>query len=516
MQATNAPRPPLDSACDYLLLSDVHLGSDLVPHLRPWARSSWLTRDAEVDKQLISLLTHYRSGGTAANAAAGINTPRRRVCLVIAGDFLDLVGVSLTPEPGSVRTEPTTEERRHGLGSASDHVVHKVHAIAARHRRVFEALCDFLEQGHQLVVVRGNHDIELHWRAAQRALVEAISQHASSAAGARDVASRVRICPWFFAVEGLLYVEHGHEFDAMCSYGDPLLPTCPRDSRRIRVNPSYLMLRQVARPTRGLSTTSYENVGFGAYMKLLGRLGLSGSIGIALRFSFAVGRLLGECLASARGEGVLRKLRARARRRRFATQVGTNADQLSALTRLYSRPAVCSLAFVLRSLYLDRIFAVLFACACVAVGAYLARYRDVLCGVVCALPAALFGAYGCWGPNRDLAPTGRMRRCAAEIARLFDARFVVMGHTHEAERAALEAGATYVNLGHWGKDDVPEERSPHEHQTPCTYLWLADRGTGYRAELLRWDASYGARPYVADSALEKPRGTAAGGLIQSA
>jgi hypothetical protein len=438
------------------------------------------------------------------------------VCLVIAGDFLDLVGVSLTPDPSSVRTEPTDEERRHGLGSASDHVVHKVHAIAARHRRVFEALCRFLERGNSLVVVRGNHDIELHWRAAQRALMQAICQHAATPDSMRECARRVRICPWFFSVEGLLYVEHGHEFDAMCSYGDPLLPTCPRDSRRIRVNPFSLMLRQVARPTRGLSTSSYENVGFGSYIKLLGNLGLSGSVGIALRFAAAVWRLLGECLDCARGDGRMRKLRARARRRRFAREAGTSPEQLNALERLYTPPAAHSVACVLRGLYLDRICAMLMAVACVVVGACLARYRDVLSGVACALPAALFGAYGCWGPNRDIAPTGRMRRCADEIARLFGARFVVMGHTHEAERRPLDTGACYVNLGHWGRDDVPEERAPDEHQTPCTYLWLADRGAGYRAELLRWDAACGPRQYSVETTPDaRHSGSAAGGLIQS-
>jgi UDP-2,3-diacylglucosamine pyrophosphatase LpxH len=487
------------------LLSDVHLGSDLVPHLRPWARNSWLTRDPEVDQQLVSLLAHYQDGDDA-----------RRVCLVIAGDFLDLVGVSLTPDPRAVRTEPTIEERRHGLGSAADHVVHKVHAIAARHRRVFEALCAFLEQGHRLVVVRGNHDIELHWRAAQSAFVDAITQHASSPAAAHEIGARIRVCPWFFMVDGLLYVEHGHEFDAMCSYGDPLLPTCPRDSRRIRINPFYVMLRQVARPTRGLSSANYENVGFGAYLKLLARLGVAGSLGIALRFALAAFRLVQESIAYARGDRALRKLRARAQRRHFAAHMGIRDGQLAELEQLYARPAACSIAVVLRSLYLDRIIAVLVAFACVGVGAWLAHYRDILSGIVCALPAALFGAYGCWAPNRDLAPTGRMRYCAAKIARLFGARFVVMGHTHEPEREPLEAGACYVNLGHWGKDDVPEERSPDDHQTPCTYLWLADHGGGYRAELLRWDSSFGPRPYVAETRYEAAPGNAPGKLIQSA
>ncbi|MEY4514692.1 MAG: hypothetical protein RLZZ450_6814, partial [Pseudomonadota bacterium] len=49
-----------DEHVDYLLLSDIHLGSDIVTHLRPWAATSWLLREADVDRRLVSLLEHYR------------------------------------------------------------------------------------------------------------------------------------------------------------------------------------------------------------------------------------------------------------------------------------------------------------------------------------------------------------------------------------------------------------------------------------------------------------------------
>jgi UDP-2,3-diacylglucosamine pyrophosphatase LpxH len=483
-------------AYDYLVLSDVHLGSDLVQHVRPWARNSWLSTDAEVDNRLISLLAHYRE-------RAG---DERKLCLIIAGDFLDLVGVSLPLSDATLKTRPTREERRHGLGSAHDHVVQKVQAIAARHTRVFAALCEFLAIGHRLVIVRGNHDIELHWRAAQRALVDAIRGHASDERTARDVAARIRICPWFFAVEGLLYVEHGHEFDTMCSYGDPLLPTCPRDSRRIRLSPFAVMLRHVARPTRGLSSRNYENVGFGAYLRLMLHLGISGTAGIALRFTRAVSALLGECFAQLRSEHAMRVLRGSVKRRRFANQTATSLGTLRQLTRLYARPAACSFRMVMRTLYLDRVLALTVALSCVALGAYLARYRALLDGVLYALPAALLAAYACFAPNRDLAPTARMRAGANQIARLFRARYVVMGHTHEAEEVPLESGATYLNVGHWGEDDVPEERSDQSAPVPCSYLWLS-QSNGYRAELLRWDAAFGPRSFspAPRPEVERPR-----------
>ncbi len=472
---------PLD--LDYLVLSDVHLGSDLVPHVRPWARKSWLSAAPEIDERLAGLLAHY---GERARRNG------RALCLIVAGDFLDLVGVSLSAEPGAVKTTPTREEQVYGLGSAHDHVVQKVRAIAARHERAFAALGAFVAAGNRLVVVRGNHDIELHWRAAQRALIAAISSRAPDPETRAQIEQRIAICPWFFAVDGLLYVEHGHEFDAMCSYGDPLLPTCSRDSRRIRQSPFAVMLRYVARPTRGLSSRSYENVGMSAYLRLLLNLGLSGSLGIALRFARAVSSLLGECHARALGDGRLRALRARLLRARFAERAAIPAPLLDELGRWYTRPAACSLRFVLRSLYLDRVLAVAAALCCVVLGAYLARYRALLDGVLYLLPAGLLTAFACFSPSRDLAPTRRMRRGAHAIARMFNVRYVVMGHTHEAESHELGDDARYLNVGHWGEDDVPEERTEHV-ATPCTYLWLAAEN-GHRAQMLRWDAHFGPRP----------------------
>ena len=285
--------------------------------------------------------------------------------MVIAGDFLDLVGVSLRPSASEVRTPPTRDEQRYGLGSAPDHVVQKTRAIAARHPMVFAALMRFISAGHELVVVRGNHDIELHWRVAQRALIEAIVGHAP-AHEHEALASRIQICPWFFAVDGLLYVEHGHEFDAMCSYGEPLLPTCVRDPRRIRSTPFSVLLRQVARPTRGVSSAAYDYVGMGAYMTLLQNFWGWGSAQIAVRYARASHRLLSECFARAVDGGRARMRRTRALLRSFARKTGVSEAQLEQLRALYVQPAFKSVDFVVRSLYLDRIVAVLLAARCSA------------------------------------------------------------------------------------------------------------------------------------------------------
>ena len=466
--------PVGDSGVDYLVLSDVHLGSDIVPHLRPWARTSWLTEEPEIDRRLEAMLVHHR------RALA----PSRRLRLVIAGDFLELVGVSLPTE--GVRTAPSREERHHGLGSASDHVVAKIEAIARRHARAFRSLFELLREGHELALVHGNHDIELHWQAARRAFVEAVVAHAEP--DERDpLRARISFHPWFYLAPGLLYIEHGHHFDAMCSYGDPLLPTCPRDARRIRQVPFSILLRNVARPTRGLSSASYEHAGFGAYLHLLTRLGVRESLRIALRFATAAVRLVREWTVYVRGESARRRHARRLVRARFAARARVAPQLLAAMECAYAAPATSSLTMVLRSLYLDRVFALLFTIAAVfgCALAGLARFDSEV--LAYAIPALLGGTYAGRARDRGIHPRPRMLRGAQTLADLFGVRWVIMGHTHDAEVHTLAGGARYVNLGHWGEDDVPEERATSSSPRAGTYLYVyGDGADGHEASLLRW------------------------------
>jgi UDP-2,3-diacylglucosamine pyrophosphatase LpxH len=470
-----------DDGFNYLLMSDVHLGSDIIPHLRPWALTSWLKHAAEIDARLSAWLDHYR-----------VTRDRERPWrLIIAGDFLDLVGVSIST-PASLPTKPNSEEERHGLGSAVDHVVCKIEAIAHRHAAVFRALGRFVAAGNALVIVRGNHDIELHWRAAQRALVDAILAHEPARERAR-LRAQIEIRPWFFAVDGLLYVEHGHEFDAMCSYGDPLAPTCQRDRRRIRWTPFSVLLRYVARPTRGLSSAGYGYVGMSAYVGLLLKLGVRGSFEIAGRYSRASYRLLGECLLNARVAASRRTARARKSLARFAHRTGVSEERLTHLCALYVPPAVQRFGLMMRSLYLDRIACGVSSALSLCLSPILWLQAGLAGGLVSTGIGALFLLYACIGSGTNQSPQATMQRSAARIASLFSARWVVMGHTHEPVVTPVSDSASYVNLGSWGEDDPPDERS-HAQTSSGTFLLVRRADDDFHAELMRWDAEHGPLP----------------------
>jgi len=475
-QLPQSPQSP-DDGFNYIMLSDVHLGSDIIPHQRPWALTSWLLEAHEIDARLVSWLDHYR-----------LNRDQDRPWrLIIAGDFLDLVGVSISV-PAGLRTPPTAEEQRHGLGSAADHVVHKVTAIAARHASVFRALGRFVAAGHALVIVRGNHDIELYWREAQRALVEAILAK-EPARSHRQLSSRVVIQPWFFAVDGLLYVEHGHEFDPLCSYGDPLASTCVRDPQRIRWTPFSLLLRYVARPTRGLSSASYSYRGMSAYIGLLAQLGVRGSLGIAGRYLRASYCLLSECVLNAGSAARQRTLAARAGLGRFARRSGVKQERLEHLCALYVPPAVQRFGFMARSLYLDRIVSGLGAACGFVLALLFLGYVGVISALASAISAALLLGYTIVGSGQNSSPQATMLSNAARIGALFGARWVVMGHTHEPILQPVSESASYINLGSWGEDDPPDERTTRRNDAG-TFLVLRRRADAFLAELMRWDEQH--------------------------
>ena len=139
-----APKPALTESL--IVLSDVHLGSDIHDGTSRRAR-----RSVAIDRDLIGLIAHYRSQRPTAD----------RWRLVIAGDFIDFIGMTALPRPDDfVETSLTEEEQQHGLGSACDHARLKLRRVAARHADNFAALAGMLADGNALTLVHGNHDID--------------------------------------------------------------------------------------------------------------------------------------------------------------------------------------------------------------------------------------------------------------------------------------------------------------------------------------------------------------------
>jgi UDP-2,3-diacylglucosamine pyrophosphatase LpxH len=465
-----------------LILSDVHLGNDL-NDLTRGARRSKL-----VDADLASLLAHYRRTPPSG----------RRWRLVIAGDFIDFIGMAIRPRDGELDTDPSDEEREHGLGNSSNHGRLKLRAVVARHRVVFEALADFVAGGHAVTIVHGNHDVEFHWDGVKEelraVLVEmAILAHTGDESFALEFAARIEFAPWFYYVGGVAYVEHGHQYDTLCSTAHVMEPLSPRDPRGIARSFSDVFLRWVVRPTSGVPEYGHHRMGLIDYMLLGARLGLGGLVRLAARFVCAVVELFRLRRASLSEA-------AHALRKEHERKMGVLAEvtrlgigRLRALAALQAPPVTQSISKILASLLLDRLALGVAAASAMSVvviaGAHHGWRWPVIASIALGWTLAhylLRARRRAWFGERLDNDEALVER-AGHLAHLFPAAFVVMGHTHTPAMVSVAQGtSTYVNVGSWHEAEMDAKDGPPSHRAARTHLVIHPAPSGPTAEFLAW------------------------------
>jgi UDP-2,3-diacylglucosamine pyrophosphatase LpxH len=483
--AAPAPGAPTETL---LILSDVHLGSDINDRVPPGAAPR---RSRRVDEDLIALFRHYASAAPA--------TERWRA--VIAGDFIDFIGMAVAAEGARARldTDPDEEELAHGLGNASDHAREKLRRVAERHVEVLSSLAEFVAHGHALTMVHGNHDIEFHWDAVRTEFKAILARLASKTHPDLDEAvfsARIEFNPWFFWADGVAYVEHGHQYDAMCATDYVMAPLSPLDPRRISRGFTEVFLRYVVRPTRGMKEHGHEGKGLLDYIGFAVGLGVRGLFGLGWRFASAIVELLR--LRRANFTDAARVLREEHEKRMAllaeARRIGI--DRVRALAALQVAPIGRSIHGILASVLLDRLALGLLS-SLMLVGVAVASWHH----------GHLWWAAGCvvvaWAftnrhltKQRKLEPDDLLVDRAQHLARLFPAAFVVMGHTHVPLRVDVNDGsATYINVGSWAEEE-PDESESHSYRAARTHLVIRTDDAGSKAELLAWDSAAGPHTYV--------------------
>lgn len=470
-------RHKAEPSANYLLFSDVHLGADLVQHARPWT-VNLLKRAARIDRYLVSMLEHYRD-----RADAG-----RPWKLVIAGDLVDFIGMSIAPSD-----DDNEEEHAHGLGSTEKHAALKMRAVAERHRAVFKAFAEFVRAGHSLILIRGNHDIDFHWSTAQQVFIDSVLQHIEEDERTKDFyASRIEFYPWFYYVKGLLYVEHGHQYDELCSYASQLMPVRPDDPRRTNWSLSDVLLRFIVRPTAWMSSEGHENQGVMDYIRKAFRSGRKETYLVFRRYVRAIAHALRVWRASSTIETRWLFEEHDRRMRTFARQMRVNVAKVRRLALMAARPAHEKVSTIVRTLFIERVFLGLLALLSFS----LMSFSNTTWGwwlATVALFIVLNVAAHLWSKRlRVLDASSVLKQAAAQIASIFPAKFIVMGHTHQPTVERVHKSTLYVNLGNWGTDDLDAtEDTPH--RAPCTHLVIRHVDGKPQAAFYAWDIQSGLR-----------------------
>ena len=126
--------------------------------------------------------------------------------LILAGDAFEFLQVPSLPSASAFDPAHTYPPEDYASSSEVDSA-RKMRLILAGHPLFFSALCDFIQPTlprRSVTVLKGNHDVELHWRVVQQVLRTALEATGERAACLTFEERRI-------AREGI-YVEHGNQY----------------------------------------------------------------------------------------------------------------------------------------------------------------------------------------------------------------------------------------------------------------------------------------------------------------
>jgi UDP-2,3-diacylglucosamine pyrophosphatase LpxH len=193
---------------------------------------------------------------TAEASAASGPYGKGKALLVINGDSFDFLRVTRVPSgdaeilawqqeleklkilktPKQLVDSISPRERKYGLETDDFKTVFKLMRIRQGHPRFFAALAGWIARGHRLLMLKGNHDLEIVWPAVRNyvrlMIAETISLSANRPANQtggtgeaietigtietvlRDIVlPRIHFIDDAVLVDGTLYLEHGHRYD---------------------------------------------------------------------------------------------------------------------------------------------------------------------------------------------------------------------------------------------------------------------------------------------------------------
>jgi UDP-2,3-diacylglucosamine pyrophosphatase LpxH len=437
-----------------VVISDVHLTEE-VPGDDAWLR--YRQRRFFPDRDFAVLVRHLLERVVAIGD---------RLELVLDGDVIEFETPRLV-DGQSFADSPRTEEE----------AVATLSAVVRDHPVFFEHLARVASAGHRVVFVAGNHDVHLALPGVRAALQAAIAKMLPSA----EDSANVTVQPWFHQTDDGVHVEHGHQYDAYCSFRDPLRPL---DTEGVEVAPTVGSLAFRHMISRMGYFNAYDERSFmlsvPRYLAHWARYYLFTRRSLGITWFAGALKVVAEILKSRPDRALMKTIREQAAiaRAAYAQTLALDAKALSAHADLFAEPVDANPHRVVREMRLDHA-----ALAAVAVGGLVTAAFKPKLGL-----AMMFGAILVGVVQEIIAPHepahGEYRRVesvAMSIAKIYNARAIVFGHTH-VPHATFEGGVLYANAGSWAppveethaEPPVDERETRQKKGRPVVWVRRAD------------------------------------------
>jgi UDP-2,3-diacylglucosamine pyrophosphatase LpxH len=323
--------------------------------------------------------------------------------------------------------------------------------IVEAHPVWFRAAARLLVAGHRLLVVSGNHDVELCWPGVRRALREALGR--LSALESPDgrplddatLEARVRFRAWFHVTEDGVYLEHGSQYDIFSGVRHPMIPlTRARDW--IHPQMGKLAFKRTG-GRMGYLNPYYEEsfyMGFVGYMRHFWEHYARSHRHVLRTWLWGALRTTAEIWRHRHRDDWRDENRALAQ-----AETGATAEAVDRTAALAATPAEHTMLPIVRELWLDRLALALLLLAATASAGAAGGARAA--GVCLAGVLALIAVYERLTPKPDLRTFDSAPPEVKDLYAIHGARAVCLGHTHRPFGRWEGAGAPrfFGNSGSW-------------------------------------------------------------------
>lgn len=495
----------------YAIVSDFHLAEGRNPRTRRISRLENFFGDHAFERLLEHLRARADRDGT-------------RWTLVFNGDLIDFLRITSIPDPASMPQgfpRITSTKTKYGLGTSPAESKWQMERAVEGHPVFFRALASFLLAGQEVVIIPGNHDVNWFWPEVRYRFFELMEEllrdvcpaGPGSEAALSAALDRIEMRSWSLFVPGLLYVEHGNQYDAanaFRNYLHPLLmdPDSPVDRYELDLPFGSFFVRYFFNKVEMQSPAAPNYRHAASYLYTLWRRHFYASWNVVRSYFPYFFRTIRK--VRSRRDPRDRDIRENHLRmvRRLGDEYGT-PEAIEKIDDLQEAPAyenkmdflLAILERPLRKLAmaLGGILLLSFVWSLLAGGvlrsdmnpvlrttlSLILNYGFILTGI--ALLILVLRPSGEGSSYREADPRV-LRRKAARIARLLDVRYVVFGHCHQEDVWPLpQTSGWYFNTGTW----IPVIDEEHETVRPAVQfpVLLIERG---EATLMRWDDARGA------------------------
>ena len=188
---------------DLYIISDFHMGRGINPQTRRFFALENFFYDEDFESFCNFLCLE----------AATREKPFK---LILNGDTFDLLRIDPLPTDGA-----SGRERRFGPTHTPAQAARTVAQILAGHPGFLRGIAQVLNAGYPVIVIPGNHDIEVQWEPVQmevrRALMDQVRQSYGETAE-QKAAPLLQFAPWFYHEPQRIWIEHGCQYDPENSF----------------------------------------------------------------------------------------------------------------------------------------------------------------------------------------------------------------------------------------------------------------------------------------------------------